>query len=210
VLNWLLKTNNSSHLGHFILTMTLFPLLQSTAALPGSDVRVVTVSSGAHKFAKVVTRISTKEDLNETFAAEIGNIDSVMAKQSRYAFTKALNVLFASEMQRYADALSVPLVSLSVNPGVVGTSGALDLWPTWFQPIVRYLAKSPLQGASTLLFAAVSWEVAENRTRYAGAYLDPPGKIGKTSKMAGDERLAKSLWSLSDTIMKEVLEQNTD
>lgn len=33
-----------SHLGPFVLTKTLLPILEATAAEPGSDVRVVTVS----------------------------------------------------------------------------------------------------------------------------------------------------------------------
>lgn len=33
----------SSHLGHFIFTIKLLPLLKATADLPGSDVRIVNV-----------------------------------------------------------------------------------------------------------------------------------------------------------------------
>jgi hypothetical protein len=170
----------------------------------------VTVSSGAHAFAKKIDRLSIKEDLNATFTDGPASIDSFMGKQSRYAFTKLLNVLFASELQRYADVEEVPLVSISLNPGVVATGGALDLWPTWFQPIVKRLTKSPLQGAATALFAATANQVKDNRTKFRGAYLDPPGKLSKASDMARREDLAKSLWMLSETIMKESLEQNAD
>lgn len=33
-----------SHLGHFILTETVLPLMKATSQLPGADVRIVAVS----------------------------------------------------------------------------------------------------------------------------------------------------------------------
>jgi len=40
------------HVGHFALVQALLPILEHTAALPNSDVRVITVSSVAHALIK--------------------------------------------------------------------------------------------------------------------------------------------------------------
>ncbi len=51
----------TNHLGHFLLTRLLIPLLKSTAKEEDSDVRVVTVSSVGHHYTKGPIRL---DDLN--------------------------------------------------------------------------------------------------------------------------------------------------
>ena len=40
----------TNHLGHFLLTLLLEDSLKKAAAEPGSDVRIINVSSDAHKY----------------------------------------------------------------------------------------------------------------------------------------------------------------
>jgi hypothetical protein len=111
------------------LVQELLPNLKHTAALSNLDVRVVTVSSVAHPVIKDIV-LEKKSDLNVTFAANPSSIDSIRARQDRYHFTKLLNILFASELQRRADKENVPIISISVHPGVVATPGGLNLFPS--------------------------------------------------------------------------------
>ncbi|KAL5315027.1 hypothetical protein ACEPPN_017678 [Leptodophora sp. 'Broadleaf-Isolate-01'] len=196
-----------NHIGHFTLTEALLPLLRQTAQLPGADIRVVTVSSGLHSFISV-NNLSTKEDFNTTFSSNPASVDSLIAQTKRYNFTKLLNVLFAAELQRRADQEGTPLVSISLHPGVVGTGGALDLFPAVARPVMKLLAKSPLQGAIAPLFAATSPEVRGNAEKYKGSYLLPGGKLSLASETGRNEKLAKELWDLSEKTVKEIMEGN--
>ncbi|KAF7155642.1 hypothetical protein CNMCM5623_008184 [Aspergillus felis] len=94
----------TNHIGHFLLTKLLLPVLQKTAASPSStDVRVVTLSSLANCVAPSYDVM--------TFT------DALLAASTwtRYAASKAANILFASELaRRYPEILSV-----SIHPGAV-------------------------------------------------------------------------------------------
>jgi hypothetical protein len=57
-----------SVIGPWLFTRRLLPLLKSTAQQPGSDVRVVTLGSGAHKFPSAADAdYTSKEKWNKTF-----------------------------------------------------------------------------------------------------------------------------------------------
>jgi hypothetical protein len=58
------------------MVQALLPILKHTAALPNSDVRVITVTSVAHAFIKDIV-LEKKSDLNITFAANPSSIDSI-------------------------------------------------------------------------------------------------------------------------------------
>jgi NAD(P)-dependent dehydrogenase (short-subunit alcohol dehydrogenase family) len=92
----------TNHLGHFALTGLLRPLLDAT---PGS--RVVTVSSLAHRFARVGFDDLDANDSYHPWA--------------RYAMTKVCNVLFALELQRRLDATGSSTASLACHPGLTRT-----------------------------------------------------------------------------------------
>jgi len=59
-----------NHISHFVLTETLLPLLKSTAALDESDVRIVNVTSIAHKQANPDSFIG-KESLNKQYGMSL-------------------------------------------------------------------------------------------------------------------------------------------
>ncbi|PVH84095.1 NAD-P-binding protein [Cadophora sp. DSE1049] len=194
-----------NHIGHFTLTTALLPLLRHTSQLPGSDIRVITVSSHLHNYMKTI-KLSTKEDFNNTFSSNPASADSILAQAKRYNFTKLLNVLFAAELQRRADQDGIPLISISLHPGVVATGGALERFPAVVKPMLEVFGKTPLQGAEAALVAATSLEVRTNEEKYKGAYLAPGGKLARASEAGRDEKLAKQLWELSEKTVKDILE----
>jgi NAD(P)-dependent dehydrogenase (short-subunit alcohol dehydrogenase family) len=123
----------------------------------------------------------------------------------RYGISKLANVLFATEFQRRLDKESIRIISISVHPGTVGTDGGLSVFPGLLQPVARLLFSSPLQGATTGLFAATATEVAKSRDEYKGQYLVPPGKIKRASDQARDPKLAKDLWITTQHIVDDIL-----
>jgi len=93
----------TNHLGHFALTARLMPAL-----LGHGPARVVTVSSFMH----------TTGHLNR---------DDLMGERSyrpwrAYGQAKLANLLFATELQRRAEAVSAPLLSLAAHPGYASTN----------------------------------------------------------------------------------------
>lgn len=183
------------------------PLLKHTTSLPSTSVRVVTVSSGAHKFISTV-EIDSKASLNTSFAKDLATQDAPglggpMSK--RYFHSKLLNILFASELQRRADAQGINLISLSVDPGITLVDGMdMQHMQWWLRLLFHLIPGSPVQGATATLFASSAAEVGEEK-KYRGAYLGPGGKLMLPSKIAQDEVLARKLWEVSEDNLAEVL-----
>ncbi len=62
---------------------------------------------------------------------------------------------------------------------------------------------SPFDGGYTPAWAAASRAVAEDRRKYAGAYLVPFGVIEEASEDARREDLAKDLLATTDAVLKQ-------
>ena len=140
----------TNHLGHFALTAGLLPALA-----PGA--RVVTLSSGAHRFGTCDV-----DDLNW----QTRDYDPNLA----YAHSKTANVWFASELQRrFGDRL----LSLSVHPGVIQTDLIRHLPENAVSGMRKSFEdrgiqfKTVPQGAATSVWAATAPELAA----HGGAYL---------------------------------------
>nr|WP_281372960.1 SDR family NAD(P)-dependent oxidoreductase [Kineococcus aurantiacus] len=149
----------TGHLGHFQLTTGLLPALRAAGAA-----RVVTLSSGAHRFGRI-----RWEDPGFTTGYH---------PQAAYAQTKLANVLFSVGLDRRYAADGVR--GYAVHPGVV-LMGALDD-PVWAatlreqglldaggRPVIDPARgkKTPEQGAATVVFAATSPLLAD----VGGVYL---------------------------------------
>jgi NAD(P)-dependent dehydrogenase (short-subunit alcohol dehydrogenase family) len=98
----------SNHLGHFLLTARLLPLLRTAAraAEPGA-VRIVNVSSSGHEYAPGL-------DWNDL--QRLKNFSTGGA----YTNAKLMNVLFARELARRL--ASDGIVAHSMHPGVVASN----------------------------------------------------------------------------------------
>jgi NAD(P)-dependent dehydrogenase (short-subunit alcohol dehydrogenase family) len=97
----------TNHLGHVALTLGLLPALVRTGA-QARTTRVVTVSSGAHRFGRI-------------------DLDDLMGERRyqpwrAYGQSKLANLLFAAELQRRLTAADLPVASYAAHPGYAATN----------------------------------------------------------------------------------------
>ncbi|KZT31947.1 NAD(P)-binding protein [Sistotremastrum suecicum HHB10207 ss-3] len=195
----------TNHISPFVLTNTLLPLLKKTASEPGSDVRIVNVSSTAHNFpASEHAVFDSKEALNNRFG------DSITERMKRYGYTKLMNILHMNELQRRLDAENSSIICISLHPGSVSTPGALEgikdslPFPSFFQTLVSLIFKTSSTGALTSAFAAGSPVIRQEPAKYKAAYLVPYGKLGEKRPEAKSEALAKDLWNTTEKFVAEI------
>ncbi|OJA18609.1 hypothetical protein AZE42_01760 [Rhizopogon vesiculosus] len=188
-------------ISHMVLTRSLQPLLDQTAAEPDSDVRIVVVASDGHRFVSGEPRYRNLDDFNAEFK------NALSPSFARYCMSKLANILYASELQRRLTAAGSPITVITVHPGAVNTFShkpPLSRFKLLVMPIVYLFFVHQDKGAYTSAFAAASEEVAKQRDKYKGAYLIPVGKVAEPTNIARDEVLAKELW---DSVEKFLLEK---
>ncbi|KAG1724483.1 NAD(P)-binding protein [Suillus lakei] len=187
-------------ISHIVLTRTLQPLLDQTAAEPNSDVRIVVVASDGHRFVSGEPHFRNLDDLNVELKS------SLSPSFARYCMSKLMNILYASELQRHLTAVGSPITVIAVHPGAVNTftdRPELSNFKFIIKPIVSLFFVHPDQGAYNSAFAAASEEVAKQREKYKGVYLTPVGKITEPMKVAKDEGIAKELWDTVEKFLEE-------
>ena len=171
---WTLGVN---HLGPFLLTNLLTPLL--TASAPS---RVINVSSGAHRSAR---RGLDFDDLQMTHS---------YSSSRAYAMSKLANIAFTVELdRRLADT---GISARALHPGVVGTSfGKGDEGPPWMRMLMTVggpLLPSPRRGARTSVMLAT----ADDSSLAAGLYWSNR-KPKQPLPIATDPVHAERLWTES-------------
>ena len=180
----------TNHIGHFTLTKLLLPLLEKTAAKPGSDVRIVSLASEAYQTSPSIDTIVSKEKLEKT-----GN-------WTRYGASKASNILFAAEMARRYPAFK----TVSLHPGMIKR----DLWKPnsehkslagFFIGFGEMFGKSVQEGALNQLWCAVG---AKRDELENGGYYTPVGKLKSGNKWANDRAAGKKLWDWTDEQVRGV------
>jgi NAD(P)-dependent dehydrogenase (short-subunit alcohol dehydrogenase family) len=181
----------TNHLGHFALTGLLLPAL---VAQPRS--RVVTVSSGAHRTARM-------------------NFDDLMGERSykpwrTYGQSKLANLLFTGELQRRLDANSMQVLAMAAHPGYANTNlqavGPQMSGRSWLlkpmELVNKVMAQSAEMGALPTLFAATAAGLPGN------SYVGPDGFMEQRgyprpvdrSTAASNEVDARRLWGISETL----------
>lgn len=148
-----------NHLGHFVLTHGLMPLL-----LKGAPSRVINVSSVAHNRGRV----------------DFGNLraEKRFDDYEAYAQSKLCNVLFSAEFARRVDPRKVATYSL--HPGVINTK----LLKEGFGNVGT---SNLAQGAATSVWLATSPQVAGQSGRYyADTRETPPSALGQESDLAAE------------------------
>lgn len=189
---------NTNHLAPFVITTTLLPLLERTAAShPG--VRVVMLTSYTHEAVPDGIRFASLADFN----AKLGGTNDATSSYARYGLSKLANLLFAKKLNALFIAKGTDAIALAVHPGGVKTNGAIR----YVGEHVEWLEGSmtPLDGAVTSLFAATSEVVWKERSVYGGAYLMPFGVVSEESANAKNAKLADELWKTSEVIVERVL-----
>ncbi|KZO91904.1 NAD-P-binding protein [Calocera viscosa TUFC12733] len=202
----------ANHVAPFVFATTLLPLLEATAKLPGTDVRIITVASIESSEPPPTTKFDSFDDFQNKCGSD-SNVNGNTAKFARFRQAKLANVLFAKELQRRLDAAGVPILSISIHPGSVGTEGAKNLirgfGVGFLWPLVSRIMLSPAQGAITQLFAATSPEVRREADKYKGQYLVPYGTVGQPSAVARREGLSGQLWELTERAVAEIVQKGS-
>jgi len=168
----------TNHLGHFALTGLLLDSLRD---------RVVTISSGAHRFGRM----------------NFGDLMSERHYQRWLAYgqSKLANLLFMQELQRRLETADSSLRSVAAHPGYAATN--LQFHTQSIQDKLMGLgnhifAQSAAMGALPTLYAAT-------QDIPGGSFVEPGGfghlrgspAISKAAASAYDVLMAERLWGLS-------------
>ncbi len=174
----------TNHLGHFALTNLLLPYVTD---------RVVTVSSGAHRWFGARIRF---EDLDFTSGYD---------PQRAYAQSKLANLLFTLELQRRLTEAGSPVRAVAAHPGYAAT----NLQSHAGNPVMRglmklgnrFFAQDDRAGALPTLYAATqelpgaSYVGPDGFAELRGA----PTLVGRT-RAASDAAVARRLWTVSEEL----------
>ena len=161
-----------NHLGHFLLTRLLLPLLVSSGMS-----RIVNVSSGSHY---------------EADCLDLSNVcrpTQYLSGLPEYERSKLCNVLFTLELRRRLAQTDVTCVSL--HPGQVRSG----IWNVIPQPIRWIMTRNFLsdeEGAARVLHCALAPDVSVSPALYYDE-MDP----AEPSAIAQNVRAAQFLWTKS-------------
>ncbi len=173
----------TNHVGPFLLTKLLRPILESSAPS-----RVVTVSSDLHRRGK-------GERMLETLTKDAGYTQRAYVPFDAYGDSKLANVLFTRQL---AKILPPGVEAYSLHPGVIPTN--LSRHMGWkgdvFQIVGKLFMKTIPQGAATSVFGAV----AASLKGQTGAYL-ADCQVAKASHDGRDDALAAKLWDVSEKLV---------
>jgi len=175
----------TNHLGHFALTAQLIGAMEGR-----KDARVVTVSSGAHRFGRIAFD-------------NLGG-DRHYFRWRAYGQSKLANLMFALELDRRLRAAGSSIKSLAAHPGWAATNLQFAGPPLLDQAIMRVgnrvIAQSDEMGALPTLYAAT--EPGLEGGTYAGpdGMLEQGGHPKRVSpnRAARDEEAARRLWEVSE------------
>jgi NAD(P)-dependent dehydrogenase (short-subunit alcohol dehydrogenase family) len=178
----------TNHLGHFALTNLLLPHVAATG-------RVVTVSSDAHRAGAI-----DFDDLNWERRR--------YRPWRAYGQSKLANLLFTGELQRRLTEAGSTVKATAAHPGYAATnlqshSGSRVVAFAMKQLGNRLIAQDAAGGALPTLYAAVA-DIP------GGSFAGPSGPFGLglrgaptlvgRSAAAGDEQVARRLWTVSETL----------
>jgi len=167
-----------NHLGHFLLTLSIMPLLERGQA------RIINVSSNAHKMGK-----PEFDDLKADYNA-INKYSAIKA----YGRAKLFNIYFAQSLaERYKNK---GITAYSLHPGIVKTNFGSKL--TGFAKLLLILArpfmKTAQQGAQTSIYLATAARPDAN----SGKYFKNQ-KVTKPAPAVNDTAARNKLWQLSES-----------
>lgn len=180
----------ANQVGPFLFTKLLTPLLVSTSKMYG-DVRVVAVSSGAHKNA-------VPYDPTDDGSSHVGSFTG------SYGQSKLAQIMHMRELQRRLRAQpglegEQAVRCVSVTPGFALTNIVSGKIPAPARPLVWLLARSPHVGAQVIKMACIDAAVP------GGAYLSNCG-VKSTEGANGcsnDPEEWSKLWALCETSVKD-------
>ncbi|KAH7176216.1 hypothetical protein EDB81DRAFT_674828 [Dactylonectria macrodidyma] len=168
-----------NHMGHALLLKLLQPLLLQTATQkPGSDVRVISLSSTAHKYSV-------------SGGIKFSSVRNGQGESSNglYGQSKLANLIYTRQCAKHWPQITFA----SVHPGIVKTdlqTGGGNLLMRGFQAvIVPIFGVEVEEGAKSQLWAATAKGVVN------GEYYEPVGIPGRGSALSKSEELGDKLWA---------------
>lgn len=186
-----------NHIGHFLLTSILLPLLKASGTKQSPSRVVSLASSGNYIFNHDPEGI---------------RFDDLKAEKSfktfeRYGQSKLANVLFARELNRRMETEQT-VIAVSVHPGNIAGTNLSSPSLSFFVEIFKAMGsvsmvlhafntrmKSVPEGAATTLMAALSPSVVPG-AHYADCQISSALHV-----KAGDQVLWKRLWEVSEDIV---------
>ncbi|XP_034613431.1 dehydrogenase/reductase SDR family member on chromosome X [Trachemys scripta elegans] len=169
-----------NYLGHFLLTNLLLETLKQSGTR-SRNARIITVSSATHYVGRLHLN-----DLQSRCS---------YSPHGAYAQSKLALVLFTYRLQHLVTADGSHVTANVVDPGVVNTELYKNV--CWATKVVKWMTawlffKTPEEGASTSIYAAVSPELEG----VGGIYLYNEQRT-KSTDVSYDEELQRRLWTES-------------
>lgn len=182
----------TNHLGHFLWTALMI------GQVDPQEGRVVTVSSIAHRFGRVVL-----DDLN----FEKRRYDPSQA----YGQSKLANMLFGQELHRRLRAAGSNIKSVICHPGYSATdlqsTGPTGLLNFIYKFTNALMAQPAKLGAYPTVLAAAEPKATSGGYFGPTHFMDTRGPVGDCDVVPRglDEEKAKGLWELSEELVGEKL-----
>jgi NAD(P)-dependent dehydrogenase (short-subunit alcohol dehydrogenase family) len=172
-----------NHLGHFLLTMSLLPLLQKGQA------RIINVSSEAHRMAR--PQLLNDVEFKQGYSAF-----------KAYALAKICNIYFAIALaERYAAS---GITAYALHPGVVNTGFGSQLGG--LGKVMMLLAKpfmiTAREGAQTSIYLAGEIKLSP---KLSGQYFKKRKSV-KPTLAAQNASARNKLWQISEQLTAEFLQ----
>ncbi|WP_238327427.1 SDR family oxidoreductase [Paenibacillus gorillae] len=168
-----------NHLGHFLLTGLLLPLLERS-----EEGRIVVVSSGAHKIGRM--------------RYDDPNMEKSFTIWAAYGRSKVANIWFAKELaERLKKAGSAVTVN-ALHPGAVATQIGVNRntgFGTMLHKLLKPFFLTVTEGSATAVYLAASDSEEVKKTSGQYYYRKAPAPV---SKLAANPSEAKRFWEWSE------------
>ncbi|XP_054152572.1 retinol dehydrogenase 12-like [Oppia nitens] len=164
----------TNHLGSFLLTLSLTPLLKQSPSA-----RIVNVSSAAHMIGHI-----DFDNINQR--------NGIYTPMKAYAHSKLANVLFTRELAKRLGPNSTVRV-YALNPGTVKTDAQRHVTSAAFEWFMKRAFLTPEMGAQTSLYCSLD-PTLDNET---GFYYDNCKRVNRLISEATDDKVSERLWELS-------------
>jgi len=175
----------ANHLAPFVLTRELMPLLKaSAAALPAGTVRVIAVSSSAHRLPKAMNW------------DDIQSLDNFVAAPA-YCMAKLDNILFTRELARRVTADGI--IAQAMHPGVVDSNFASHGDQNMQSHMAAATLDSPDKPAETLVWMATDPSVGRDPGRY---FFNMAEEV--PTDLALDMDAAARLWTETEALLATI------
>ncbi|KAL2829622.1 hypothetical protein BJY01DRAFT_240617 [Aspergillus pseudoustus] len=171
----------TNYLGHAFPVHCLLPLLVETARQSGSDMRVVLLSSVAHRYAPSKGIIFSS----------LKNSASNMGTVARYGQSKLAIILYGQELARKYPMLKAAIVhpgQVRTSLGDTASSSSVVMIILW-KLTSAFMGVGPQTGVLNQLWGATAHDIQ------SGEYYEPVGVMNRGSKHTRGPELAVRLWN---------------